>query len=65
MVHHLFNDFAPGGNLPLGEAELAMNLDDAQWPREQSSFRRPSKVTVSPTSESCPSHWTTRVLNAA
>ena len=25
-VHHLFNDISPGSNLPLGEAELEMNL---------------------------------------
>ena len=25
-VHQLFNDISPGSNLPLGEAELEMNL---------------------------------------
>jgi|SRR6185437_8478331 len=29
-VHHLFNDIAPGSRLPLGEAELEMNLDNAR-----------------------------------
>jgi len=27
-VHHLFNDISPGSNLPLGEAELILNLDN-------------------------------------
>jgi hypothetical protein len=27
-VHHLFNGISPGSNLPLGEAELEMNLDN-------------------------------------
>jgi hypothetical protein len=29
-VHHLFNDISSGSNLPLGEAELEMNLDSAR-----------------------------------
>jgi hypothetical protein len=29
-VHHLFNDISPGSDLPLGEAELEMNLDSAR-----------------------------------
>jgi len=29
-VHHLFNDISPGSDLPLGEAELEMNLDNAR-----------------------------------
>jgi hypothetical protein len=29
-VHHLFNDISPGSNLPLGEAEMEMNLDNAR-----------------------------------
>jgi hypothetical protein len=29
-VHHLFNDISPGSNLPLGEAELEMNLANAR-----------------------------------
>jgi len=29
-VHHLFNDIVPGDALPIGEAELEGNLDDAR-----------------------------------
>ena len=29
-VFHLFNDISPGSTLPLGEAELEMNLDNAR-----------------------------------
>lgn len=29
-VFHLFNDISPGSVLPLGEAEMEMNLDDAR-----------------------------------
>jgi hypothetical protein len=29
-VHHIFNDISPGSNLPIGEAELELNLDAAR-----------------------------------
>ena len=32
-VHHLFDDIRPGDNLPVGEAELEMNLANRACPR--------------------------------
>jgi len=41
-VHHLFNDFRPGDNLPIGEAELEMNLDNLRVHDAEKHIQNPA-----------------------
>jgi len=45
-VHHLFNDISSGSNLPLGEAELEMNLDNARVRDAQKHIQNPDAPRV-------------------
>ena len=45
-VHHLFNDISPGSALPLGEAELDMNLDNARVRDAQKHIQNPDAPRV-------------------
>jgi hypothetical protein len=45
-VHHLFNDFSPGSNLPLGDAELEMNLDNQRVRDAQQHIQNPNAPRI-------------------
>jgi len=45
-VHHLFNDISPGSDLPLGEAELEMNLDNARVRDAKKHIQNPDAPRV-------------------
>jgi hypothetical protein len=45
-VHHLFNDISSGSNLPLGEAELEMNLANARVRDAEKHIQNPNAPRV-------------------
>ena len=45
-MYHLFNDIAPGDNLPLGEAEMELNLDNARVRAAQKMIDNPNAPPV-------------------
>ncbi len=45
-VHHLFNDISPGSNLPLGEAELEMNLANERVRDAKKHIQNPNAPRV-------------------
>ena len=45
-VHHLFNDIRPGDNLPVGEAELELNLDSARVRDDEKHIQNPNAPRV-------------------
>jgi hypothetical protein len=45
-VHQLFNDIRPGDNLPVGEAELELNLDSARVRDAEKHIRNPDAPRV-------------------
>jgi hypothetical protein len=45
-VHQLFNDIRPGDNLPVGEAELELNLDSARVRDDEKHIQNPNAPRV-------------------
>ncbi len=45
-VHRLFNDIRPGDNLPVGEAELELNLDNARVRDAEKHIQTPAAPRV-------------------
>ncbi len=45
-VHQLFNEIRPGDNLPLGEAELELNLDNARVRDAEKHIQNPDAPRV-------------------
>jgi hypothetical protein len=45
-VHQLFNDIRPGDNLPVGEAELELNLDNARVRDAEKHIQNPDAPRV-------------------
>jgi len=45
-VHHLFNDIRPGDNLPVGEAELELNLGNSRVRDDEKHIKNPNAPRV-------------------
>src|SRR5579863_1031702 len=45
-VHHLFNDISPGNNLPVGEAELELNLANERVRDAEKHIKNPDAPRV-------------------